>query len=159
MNQLFATEKLQALYPKIKAFVEEELYPTELHLLQDSWENTEPILRSKREKAKALGIWAPHLPEEDGGQGLTMTEFGQVSELLGTSVIGHYVLNCQAPDIGNMELLHQFANDELKEKYMWPLMNGGRSSAPLRDRAGSVQPGRTRLSVRIVCAVWLAAAE
>ena len=124
MTNLFATEKLQALYPKIKAFVEEELYPTELHLLQDSWENTEPILRSKREKAKALGIWAPHLPEEDGGQGLTMAEFGQVSELLGTSVIGHYVLNCQAPDIGNMELLHQFANDQLKEKYMWPLMNG-----------------------------------
>lgn len=124
MNQLFATEKLQALYPKIKAFVEEELYPTELHLLQDDWSETEPTLRSKREKAKALGIWAPHLPEEEGGQGLSMAEFGQISELLGTSVIGHYVLNCQAPDIGNMELLHQFANDELKEKFMWPLMNG-----------------------------------
>ena len=124
MNQLFATEKLKALYPKIKTFVEEELYPTELHLLQDDWSETEPTLAAKREKAKALGIWAPHLAEEEGGQGLSMTEFGQISELLGTSVIGHYVLNCQAPDIGNMELLHQFANDELKARYLKPLMDG-----------------------------------
>lgn len=124
MNELFATDKLRLLYPKIKAFVEEELYPIELHLLKDKWTETEATLKSKREKAKALGIWAPHLSEEEGGQGLSMAEFGQISELLGTSVIGHYVLNCQAPDIGNMELLHQFANDELKENYMWPLMNG-----------------------------------
>jgi alkylation response protein AidB-like acyl-CoA dehydrogenase len=34
------------------------------------------------------------------------------------------IFNCNAPDIGNMELMHQFASAELKEKYLHPLMNG-----------------------------------
>ncbi|HEY9116883.1 MAG TPA: acyl-CoA dehydrogenase family protein [Roseivirga sp.] len=124
MNKLFVTDKLKSLYPKVKAFVEEELYPTELHLLKGDWSETEQILNAKRQMAKELGLWAPYLTEEEGGLGLTMVEFGQISELLGTSVIGHYVLNCQAPDIGNIELLHQFASPEIKETYLKPLMNG-----------------------------------
>lgn len=124
MNKLFATDKLKSLCPKVKAFVEEELYPTELHLLKGDWSETEQILNTKRQMAKDLGLWAPYLSEDEGGLGLNMVEFGQISELLGTSVIGHYVLNSQAPDIGNIELLHQFASPEIKETYLKPLMNG-----------------------------------
>ncbi|WP_420387427.1 acyl-CoA dehydrogenase family protein [Roseivirga sp.] len=124
MNNLYATDKLKSIYPGIKAFVEEELYPTELHLLKGDWEETEAILNAKREAVKALGLWAPYLSEEEGGLGLSMVEFGQISELLGTSVIGHYVFNCQAPDIGNIELLHQFASKEIRESWLKPLMDG-----------------------------------
>lgn len=124
MIEIFATDKLKSLHPKVKAFVEEELYPTELHLLKGDWSETESILNAKRQMAKELGLWAPYLSEEEGGLGLSMVEFGQISELLGTSVIGHYVLNCQAPDIGNIELLHQFASDGIKETWLKPLMNG-----------------------------------
>lgn len=124
MNKIFATDKLKTLYPKVKTFVEEELYPTELHLLKGDWSETEQILNAKRQMAKNLGLWAPYLSEDEGGLGLSMVEFGQISELLGTSVIGHYVLNCQAPDIGNIELLHQFASPEIREAYLKPLMDG-----------------------------------
>jgi alkylation response protein AidB-like acyl-CoA dehydrogenase len=124
MTEIFATDKLKALYPKVKQFIEEELYPSELNLLTDPWEEVQHILNAKREKAKALGLWAPYLSEEEGGLGLSMTEFGQISELLGRTPLGHYVLNCQAPDIGNIELMHQFASEELKEKYLHPLMHG-----------------------------------
>lgn len=124
MNQIFATEKLKALYPKVKAFIEQELYPSELYLLTDPWDEVQHILNGKREKAKKLGLWAPYLPENEGGFGLSMTEFGQISELLGKTPLGHYVLNCQAPDIGNIELMHQFASQALKDKYLHPLMNG-----------------------------------
>ena len=124
MIELFATEKLKALYPKVKAFVEEELYPIENQCVYGSWEEALPLLEEKRAKAKALGLWAPYLSEEEGGQGLSMTEFGQISELLGRTPLGHYALNCQAPDIGNIELMHQFASDELKAQYLHPLMNG-----------------------------------
>jgi acyl-CoA dehydrogenase len=44
--------------------------------------------------------------------------------VLGTSPLGHLIFNCNAPDIGNMELMHQFASSELKKKYLHPLMNG-----------------------------------
>jgi acyl-CoA dehydrogenase len=69
-------------------------------------------------------LWAPHLAEHDGGVGLSLSEFAHVSEVLGTSPLGHYIFNCNAPDIGNMELMHQFASAELKERYLTPLMNG-----------------------------------
>ncbi|MGW8124084.1 acyl-CoA dehydrogenase family protein [Roseivirga echinicomitans] len=124
MTELFATDKLKALYPKVKQFIEEEMYPSELYFLKDPWDEVSHILNAKRQKAKDLGIWAPYLSEEEGGAGLTLTEFGQLSELLGTTPLGHYVLNCQAPDIGNIELMHQFASAELKEKYLAPLMKG-----------------------------------
>jgi acyl-CoA dehydrogenase len=124
MIDLFATEKLKALYPKVKQFIEEELYPSELYSLTDPWPEVSQILEAKRKRAKELGLWAPYLPENEGGLGLSMTEFGQISELLGGTPLGHYVLNCQAPDIGNIELMHQFASKELKAKYLEPLMKG-----------------------------------
>lgn len=124
MIEIFATDKLKALYPKVKAFVEEELYPIEMQLVHGPWPEAKALLDEKRAKAKALGLWAPYLSEEEGGLGLSMTEFGQISEILGTTPLGHYALNCQAPDIGNIELMHQFASEELKEKYLHPLMKG-----------------------------------
>jgi acyl-CoA dehydrogenase len=124
MVELFATDKLKTLYPKVKDFVEKELYPIELRLMHSPWAEAKEILDGKRAKVKSLGLWAPYLSEKDGGLGLSMTEFGQLSELLGTSPIGHYALNCQAPDIGNIELMHQFASNGLQEKYLQPLING-----------------------------------
>jgi alkylation response protein AidB-like acyl-CoA dehydrogenase len=51
-------------------------------------------------------------------------EVAQISEVLGGSFFGHFACNCQAPDAGNIELLLQYANDEQKEKYLFPLLNG-----------------------------------
>lgn len=124
MNKIFATERLLPIYRAYEDFITKELYPTELHLLKGDWKETESILNAKRESAKEAGLWVPYLSEDEGGLGLSMVEFGQLSELMGTSPIGHYVFNCQAPDIGNIELLHQFASNEIKENYLKPLMNG-----------------------------------
>ncbi len=124
MTDLFATDKLKALYPKVKSFVEEELYPLELQMIHGPWEETKSKLDALRAKAKTLGLWTPYLSEAEGGFGLSMTEFGQISEVLGATPLGHYVLNCQAPDIGNIELMHQYASEELKAKYLQPLING-----------------------------------
>lgn len=124
MTELFATDKLKALYPKVKAFMENELYPVELQMVNGPWEETKVLLDSIRTKAKSLGLWTPYLSEEEGGLGLSMAEFGQISEVLGATPLGHYAFNCQAPDIGNIELLHQFASDELKSTYLTPLING-----------------------------------
>lgn len=120
----FQTDKINQLLPQYKQFLEEHLYPIELDVLSKPFRQSLPKLQALRAKAKANGLFNPHLTQADGGLGLTLVEFAQVSERLGTSPLGHYLFNCQAPDIGNMELLHEFASSELKEKYLKPLMQG-----------------------------------
>src|ERR1041385_8105991 len=94
-----------SLIEKIRAFVETELFPLEPRFLSETFRNLLPELSGKREKVKKLGLWAPCLPKEYGGLGLSLPEYARVSEELGRSPVGHYVFNCQAPDLGNTELL------------------------------------------------------
>ena len=124
MIELFATERLKKVLPRFKSFVEEELFPLEIALLQLPFGQAEEILNHKRKKAKSMGLWAPYLPEKDGGMGLSMMEFAQVSEQMAATPFGHYVFNCQAPDIGNIELMHRHASAGLQKKYLKPLMEG-----------------------------------
>jgi alkylation response protein AidB-like acyl-CoA dehydrogenase len=125
MSDLFITDRLQKLLPRLREFMREEVYPLEkLFLTRPYIELEQNELANLRQKVKAAGLWVPHLPEAEGGMGLNLTEFGQVSEILGTSPLGHYAFNCQAPDTGNMELLHKYASPILKERYLHPLIEG-----------------------------------
>lgn len=124
MLDLFYTDKVKTLLPQYKSFLETEVYPIELQVITHPFRQSLPLLKSLRAKAKEQKLWAPHLSEQEGGAGLSLCEFAHVSEILGTTPLGHYIFNCNAPDIGNMELMHQFASAELKEKYLKPLMNG-----------------------------------
>ena len=118
MEPLFLTDKTKALLPIIKQFVQKELVPLETAaFLTGKFTNVEPFLKEKREMVKQAGLWGLQ-------HHLTLCEFGQVSEVLAMSPFGHYVFNCQAPDIGNMELLERFGSNFLKEQYLEPLKNG-----------------------------------
>jgi acyl-CoA dehydrogenase len=118
MENLFATEKTRELIPKIKEFVANELYPLEtVAVLAGRFSHVEKILKEKRELVKKAGWWGL-------GHSLTLCEFGQVSEVLANSPFGHYAFNCQAPDIGNMELLTKFGSNYLKDNYLHPLESG-----------------------------------
>ena len=113
------------LLPKYKDFIKEEILPQEMELMNTPFLKLENgILKEKRQKAKDAGLWAPHLSKEHGGLGLTLMEFAMVSEALAWTPFGHYIFNCQAPDIGNMELLEKYANPNLKSQYLKPLHDG-----------------------------------
>ncbi len=125
MEKIFATETLEQLLPKVKAFVHDELLPLEEGHHSRPVAETYKLLDGKREKVKALGLWGIHLPKNEGGMGLTLCEFAQISEALArTPFYGQYTFNCQAPDIGNMELLGKFGTAEQKKLYMTPLLEG-----------------------------------
>jgi len=125
MEALFATERLEKILPTVRAFVLDELVPLEKDHLTRPFKQTEKILQEKREKVKAMGLWNLHLPKEEGGQGLTLCEFGQISEVLSLApYYGQYTFNCQAPDIGNTELISKFASPSIKEKFLQPLLEG-----------------------------------
>ena len=125
MEQIFATDRLRELLPKVKAFVETELIPLEANHYSRTPKETYSLLDAKRELVRKAGLWGMHLPKDEGGLGLTLCEFGQLSEYLARAPLyGHYAFNCQAPDIGNMELLSKFGSPEQKEKFLHPLMQG-----------------------------------
>jgi alkylation response protein AidB-like acyl-CoA dehydrogenase len=125
MEALFATERIKELAPILKQFVLEELVPLEKDHLTRPFKQTEIILQEKREKVKALGLWGLHLPKEEGGQGLTLCEFGQLSELMSLApYYGQYSFNCQPPDIGNTELINKFGSESIKQQFLQPLMEG-----------------------------------
>jgi alkylation response protein AidB-like acyl-CoA dehydrogenase len=123
MNDL-PTDRVRTLLPKIQDFLRAEVYALEADFLRRPFRELLPALKEKRDEVKALGLWAPHLPEEYGGLGLSLSEFALVSEELGRTPLGHYVFNCQAPDIGNMEVLISHATPAQKETYLLPLVRG-----------------------------------
>jgi alkylation response protein AidB-like acyl-CoA dehydrogenase len=47
-----------------------------------------------------------------------------VSEELGRSPLGHFLFNCQAPDVGNMEVLMAHGTPEQQATYLQPLIDG-----------------------------------
>ncbi|MBC8154327.1 MAG: acyl-CoA dehydrogenase family protein, partial [Bacteroidetes bacterium] len=125
METIFTTDRLRTLLPTVRAFVETELLPLEAGFSHQHLAAIIPILDQKRQAVKAAGLWGLHLPEREGGLGLTLTEFGQLSETIAYApFFGHYVFGCQAPDIGNTELLHKFASADVKARFLKPLMDG-----------------------------------
>lgn len=123
-----------------RAFLEEELVPLEPTLLQQGFGAVLPQLKEKREQVKKMGLFTPQMPEEVGGLGLSLSEYGKLSEVLGRTPMGHYTFNCQAPDAGNMEVLHQYATPAQQEKFLKPLVAGDiRSSFAMTEpeHAGS----------------------
>jgi len=115
---------LNATLEKIKTFIETEILPLEPMFLNHDFDGLLPELEKRRNKVKEMGLWTPHLSKELGGLGLSLYQFGHVSEAMAYTPLGHYVFNCQAPDIGNTEILLEHATDEQKERFLKPLING-----------------------------------
>ncbi len=119
-----SAEETAAMLATARRFVRDELVPQEAALLHGTWAEIEPVLRTLRARAKSLGLWAPFLPESYGGVGLPLDAYARLSEVLGWTPFGHYVCNCQAPDVGNMELLLQFGTDAQRAQFLAPLARG-----------------------------------
>ena len=124
MIEAFATPLLKKLHAAVREFLEAEIYPNELRWLKTPFREVEAEIRSLREKAQATGAWNPHLSAGHGGAGLSLSEFGQLSELLGTTPFGHLSFNCQAPDSGNTELLLEYGSPDIRRQYLAPLLAG-----------------------------------
>ncbi len=118
------SDRMKAIIEMINEFVDRELIPLEPEFLNRDFRELLPVLREKREMVKKMELWAPNHPREYGGMGLDLVDHGLVSEALGRTPLGHYVFNCQAPDAGNIEILHKYATEEQKEKYLIPLVRG-----------------------------------
>jgi len=110
------SKRAEDLRNRAREFVRRDVMPLEGRLA-GSWKALEPALREARGKAKAAGLWVPDLD-------IPLEEFAVLSEELGRSPLGHYCVNAQAPDIGNMELLELAGTEAQKERWLRPLRAG-----------------------------------
>jgi len=118
------SEPILDLVAAVRRFVDEEVIPVERRVLEGGFGAAGPEVARLRERVREMGLLAPHMPKEWGGAGLALRDFALVGEMLGRSVIGHYAFNVQAPDAGNMELLHHHGSPEQKERWLRPLVAG-----------------------------------
>ncbi|MEE8188710.1 MAG: acyl-CoA dehydrogenase family protein, partial [Kiloniellales bacterium] len=87
------------------------------------------LLDSLRAKTKEAGLWAPQMPRERGGLGLSVAGMAVCYEEMGRSIFGPAAFNCAAPDDGNMILLNKVASEAQKERWLQPIIDGRVRSA------------------------------
>ncbi|MBZ5493066.1 MAG: acyl-CoA dehydrogenase family protein [Acidobacteriia bacterium] len=121
------TDKVKSLQQRLRAFMEEHIYPNEKRFYQeienDRWAPTK-IIEELKPKARAAGLWNLFLPDDDQGAGLTNLEYAPLCEIMGRSILAPEVFNCSAPDTGNMEVLARYGTPEQKERWLKPLLAG-----------------------------------
>jgi acyl-CoA dehydrogenase len=106
-----------------RAFIDEHIVPVEHRLFSED-DEAAALLDELRARAKREGLWAPHLPPDAGGTGEGFLAYADLNEEIGRVTWAQYVFNCQAPDAGNGEILHQFGTPEQRERWLAPLVAG-----------------------------------
>lgn len=109
---------------RIDQLLAERILPAEAEVMERGWVGAAPLLAELRAAVKAAGLWGPQIPKDLGGLGLGLVEHALVSERLGRSPLGHYSFGCQAPDAGNLEVLHRWGTPEQKARWLEPLARG-----------------------------------
>ena len=122
------SDHAKSLHAELKSFMAEQVYPNEKALLADAdgaerWA-PRPLLEELQAKAKARGLWNLFYNHGAGGQGLNNFEYAHLCETLGRSLVAPEIFNCNAPDVGNMEILAAYGTAEQKERWLKPLLSG-----------------------------------
>ena len=102
-------------------------------------------IRPLQKEVKERGLWACHLGPELGGLGFGQLKLALLNEILGRSRFAPVVFGCQAPDTGNAEILAHYGTDDLKKRYLQPLLDGEISSSySMTEPQGGSDPTQFR---------------
>src|SRR5689334_16508783 len=126
--------RVEALREKLSAFMRDEVLPQNRRWLEIAEGGAYPleVIEPLKEKAKAAGLWnlfLPALRDGEPGTRLSNLEYAPLAEIMGRVPWASEVFNCNAPDTGNMELLHMFASPQQREQWLLPLLHGRIRSA------------------------------
>jgi alkylation response protein AidB-like acyl-CoA dehydrogenase len=129
--------ELEALRARYRAFMEAHVYPNEMALNRED-DAAEALMADLRARARAEGLWAPHIGPEAGGTGLGFLAYAYLNEEIGRCFWAQLVFGCQAPDAGNSEILEMFGTPEQRERFLHPLVRGDvRSYFAMTEKAVS----------------------
>jgi acyl-CoA dehydrogenase len=142
------------LAERVRAFIDTEIAPVEeehlramLAMAPDERWRTFPVIEQLKDKARAAGLWNLFLPAVSG---LGNCDYAPLAELMGRSFIAAEVFNCNAPDTGNMEVLHAYGSEEQKKRWLEPLLAGEIRSAFCMTEPGVASSDATTMEATAV---------
>ncbi|MFX1766908.1 acyl-CoA dehydrogenase family protein [Paraburkholderia sp. A1RI-2L] len=126
--------KVDDLIRRVRHFMDEHIVPRQRQWHEEVHAGRYPVsfMEDLKALAKAEGLWnlfLPHLHDDEPGTRLTNLEYAPLAEIMGRVSWAPEVFNCNAPDTGNMELLHMFATPAQREQWLVPLLEGKIRSA------------------------------
>ncbi len=133
--------KVEELRRRLQAFMDTHVQPADARYREEVEAGRYPIalIDGLKARAKAEGLWnlfLPALKPDEPGTRLSNLEYAPLAEIMGRIYWSSEVFNCNAPDTGNMEILHLFATPEQRARWLVPLMNG-----EIRSCVGITEPG------------------
>jgi alkylation response protein AidB-like acyl-CoA dehydrogenase len=129
--------ELEALRARYRAFMEAHVYPNESALNRED-DAADELIADLRARARAEGLWAPHIGPDAGGTGRGFLAYAYLNEEIGRCFWAQLVFGCQAPEAGNSEILEMFGTAEQRERFLLPLVRGDvRSYFAMTERAVS----------------------
>jgi acyl-CoA dehydrogenase len=126
--------RAQQWQARLAAFMERYLLPYNAAWHQSVQQGVfpPPFLADLKALAKEEGLWnlfLPSLRPDEPGTALSHLDYAPLAETMGRLPWAAEVFNCNAPDSGNIELLHRFANDAQRKQWLSPLLHGEIRSA------------------------------
>uniref|UniRef100_A0A8C9SQA7 Acyl-CoA dehydrogenase family member 11 n=1 Tax=Scleropages formosus TaxID=113540 RepID=A0A8C9SQA7_SCLFO len=123
------TPKGREMLQKVREFMRLHVFPAEQAVAEYYVKNagsplrwsTPPVVEELKAKARAAGLWNLFLPAVSG---LSQLDYAHIAEETGRCFFAPELFNCQAPDTGNMEVLHMFGSEEQKRRWLEPLLRG-----------------------------------
>ena len=148
------TPKVEALRTRVNTFMTEHIVPRIWLWHEETEQGQFPASFMEPLKARAhdQGLWnlfLPGLRKEEPGTRLSNLEYAPLAEIMGRVAWASEVFNCNAPDTGNMELLHMFATPEQYEQWLRPLLQGEIRSAFAMTEPDVASSDATNIQTRI----------
>ena len=149
--------KTKALQARLKAFMDQHVYPAEARWWAELEENTSAgrrwtplqVIEDLKPLARAEGLWNLFLPDSERGAGLTNQEYAPQAEIMGAVPWASEVFNCSAPDTGNMEVLVRYGTAEHQKAWLEPLLEGEIRSAFAMTEPAVASSDATNIEARI----------
>ncbi|WP_295227806.1 acyl-CoA dehydrogenase family protein [uncultured Brevundimonas sp.] len=138
-------------HARVRRFLDEQVIPREAEYFAQVREDSNrqpPVMETMKAAAKEAGLWNMFLPG-DHGAGLTNLEYAPLAEMMGRHLWSAEVFNCNAPDTGNMEVLHMYGSAEQQARWLKPLMAGEIRSAFLMTEPEVASSDATNIQTRI----------